>query len=136
MTPAEPFISVVIATRDRRPQLLRTLERLTALPERPAIVVLDNGSTDATASSVVREFPDVRVVQLPRNLGAAARNVGVALVHTPYVAFSDDDSWWDPGALSRACAYFDEHPRLGLLQARILVGPDARLDPVCQDMAT
>ncbi|MDO0931403.1 hypothetical protein QQY66_06815 [Streptomyces sp. DG2A-72] len=32
---------------------------------------------------------------------------------TPYVAFSDDDSWWTPGALRQAADLLDVHPRLG-----------------------
>jgi hypothetical protein len=36
-------VTVVIATRDRRASLLATLERLAALPERPPVVVVDNG---------------------------------------------------------------------------------------------
>jgi GT2 family glycosyltransferase len=61
--------------------------------------------------------------------------VGARLVDSPYVAFSDDDSWWAPGALSRAVELLDRHPRLAVVAARVLVGPDRRLDPVCQEMA-
>jgi GT2 family glycosyltransferase len=75
------------------------------------------------------------VLRLPANLGAAGRNCGVALAGTPYVAFSDDDSWWADGSLARAADLFDANPRLGLVAARILVGPDERPDPVCTAMA-
>jgi N-acetylglucosaminyl-diphospho-decaprenol L-rhamnosyltransferase len=51
------------------------------------------------------------------------------------VALCDDDSWWAPGALGRAADLLDRHPRLALVNAHILVGPDERLDPVCADMA-
>ena len=54
---------------------------------------------------------------------------------TPYVAFSDDDSWWAPGALSAAADHFDAVPRLGLLAARIVVEPSGQVDPVCALMA-
>jgi GT2 family glycosyltransferase len=128
-------VSVVVATRNRRPELLRTLSRLRALPERPSIIVVDNGSGDGTVSAVTAGFPDVRVVPLGRNRGAAARNIGVHLARTPYVAFSDDDSWWEPGALTRACAVLDSHPRVGLVAARTVVGPDRVPDPVNAAMA-
>jgi GT2 family glycosyltransferase len=75
------------------------------------------------------------VVGLRRNRGGAARTVGARLVDSPYVAFSDDDSWWAPGALSRAVELLDRHPRLAVLAARVLVGPEERLDPVCAEMA-
>lgn len=126
-------VTVVVATRNRVSSLRRTLDRLadTGVP----VVVVDNGSRDGTARMVRHEFPGVRLVRLSGNRGASARNVGVRVARTPYVAFSDDDSWWAPGALERAAAHFDAHPRLALVAARTLVGPDERLDPVSAEMA-
>jgi N-acetylglucosaminyl-diphospho-decaprenol L-rhamnosyltransferase len=129
-----PRVGVAIATRERRAELEAVLERLLALPERPPVVVADNGSRDGTPAAIRARFPAVAVVELGENRGAGARNAAVRALTTPYVAFSDDDSWWAPGALARAAAHFDANPRLGLLAARILVGPDGRLDPVCAVM--
>ena len=128
-------ISVVIVTKDRREQLLETLQRLDGLPERPPVILVDNGSTDGTAAAVERCFPKVTVLRPGRNLGAAGRNLGVRAAGTKYVAFADDDSWWAPGALTRAVRHLEAHPQIGLLAARTLVGPEHRLDPVCSRMA-
>jgi GT2 family glycosyltransferase len=134
--PASPArVAVVIATRNRGTELLGTLTRLRALHEQPPIVVVDNGSTDGTAELVRAHCPGVQVAGLRRNRGGAARTVGARLVDSPYVAFSDDDSWWAPGALGRAVDLLDRHPRLAVLAARVLVGPEERLDPVCDQMA-
>src|SRR3954471_19774920 len=130
-----PRVGVAIATRERRASLEAVLERLLALPERPPVVVADNGSCDGTPAAIRARFPAVEVLELGENRGAGARNAAVRALDTPYVAFSDDDSWWAPGALDRAAAHFDRNPRLGLLAARILVGSDERLDPVCAVMA-
>jgi GT2 family glycosyltransferase len=128
-------MSVVIATRDRLANLGRTLDRLRALSESPRIILVDNGSRDGTAEFVRREYPEVRLIVLGDNLGAAARTIGVREAGSPYVAFSDDDSWWAPGALGRAADRLDASPRLGLLAARVLVGPAGVLDPTCATMA-
>jgi GT2 family glycosyltransferase len=128
-------VGVVILTRDRREQLLATLARVTALPERPAIVVVDNGSRDGTPEAVHSHFAEVEVVRLDADRGAAARNAGVERLATPYVALLDDDSWWDPGALTRAAEVLDADPRLALVAARVLVGDEERLDPTCEAMA-
>jgi GT2 family glycosyltransferase len=135
MPPSTAPVAVVIATRNRSTELLGTLTRLRALQEQPPIVVVDNGSTDGTSALVRDNYPGVQLVGLRRNRGAAARTVGARLVHSPYVAFSDDDSWWAPGALRRAVELLDRHPRLAVLAARVLVGPERRLDPVCGEMA-
>jgi N-acetylglucosaminyl-diphospho-decaprenol L-rhamnosyltransferase len=95
---------------------------------------VDNGSSDATPGVVAGAGPRVRAIQMERNLGAAGRNVGVETAQTPYVAFSDDDSGWAPGALAQAARLFERHPTLGLIAARILVGEAQRLDPVSREM--
>jgi GT2 family glycosyltransferase len=132
--PTGARVGVAIATRERYDDLAGALERLCALPERPPVVVADNGSRDGTPARIRERFPEVRVIELGANHGAGARTAAIEALATPYVAFSDDDSWWAPGALQRAAALFDAHPRLGLLAARILVGPGERLDPVCAEM--
>jgi N-acetylglucosaminyl-diphospho-decaprenol L-rhamnosyltransferase len=128
-------VTVVVATRNRCSSLVSVLERLRALPERPPIVVVDNGSSDGTQDSVRSRFPDVRLICLDRNAGAAARSVGARHVTTPYVAFSDDDSWWLPGSLPRAVALLDRYPWLALVAAKILVGADMKEDATCVAMA-
>jgi GT2 family glycosyltransferase len=134
MTSQAP-VGVAIATADRRARLLETLARLEDLPERPPVVVADNGSRDGTPAAVRAAFPRVEVLELGENRGAAARTGAVRRLGTPYVALCDDDSWWAPGALGRAAAVLDAHPLLAVLQARVLVGPEERLDPACAAMA-
>ncbi|WP_245966554.1 glycosyltransferase family 2 protein [Sphaerisporangium album] len=123
-------VTVVVATRDRLHGLARSLPHHDG-----RVIVVDNGSADGSPAMVRRRFPHVEVVELGENRGATARNLGVHLARTPYVAFADDDSWWAPGALGRAADLFDAHPRLGLLAARVLVGPEERPDPICARMA-
>ncbi|NUS07906.1 MAG: glycosyltransferase [Nonomuraea sp.] len=121
-------------TWNRREEALTSLGRLLRLPERPRVVLVDNASTDGTAEAVAHAFPEVDVVALPENLGAVGRNVGVARLSTPYVAFADDDTWWEPGSLSRAADVLDAHPRLAVITARILAEPGAREDPIVAEL--
>ena len=123
-------VTVVIATRNRRVGLCATLERLSALPEQPDIIVVDNASTDGTPAAVRRRFPHVELVALRRNRGASARNVAVRRARTRYVALSDDDSWWEPGTLTRAVTLLDTTPRVGLVTGATLVGPLDTPDPL------
>lgn len=129
-------MTVVVLSRDRGSELLDTLTRLAALPERPPVVVVDNGSRDGSPARVAERFPAVEVISLAGNEGAAARTLGVRAARTDYVAFSDDDSWWQPGALQAAVDLFDAHPSVGLIGARVLVGAGERLEPTCAAMAS
>jgi GT2 family glycosyltransferase len=115
--------------------LLRTAARHFALPERPRVVVVDNASSDGMATALTDAFAAIEVIRLERNAGGAGRNIGVSACATPYVALTDDDAWWRPGALRRAADLLDANPRLALIQARVLVGPDERDDPTCVEMA-
>jgi len=133
--PADRRVSVVIATRNRCAELCRTLRKLAALCPPPAVIVVDNASTDETAAVVRRRFPEVDLLRLPVNRGAAARNAGVLRADTPYVAFSDDDSWWEREAVGTAADTLDRHPRLGLIAAAVDVGGDGRPDPVNDALA-
>jgi GT2 family glycosyltransferase len=130
----DPRVAVVVITHQRRDEVLAALERLLALPEGPHVVVVDNGSTDGTAEAVRSRFPEVELVASGENLGAIGRNVGVARLATPYVAFCDDDTWWDPGSLATAADVLDAHPRLAVVTARIVVEPGGREDPIVAEL--
>ncbi|MFI9469591.1 glycosyltransferase family 2 protein [Streptomyces sp. NPDC052492] len=130
----DPRTTVVVITHNRRPELLRTLGRLAALPERPEVIVTDNGSTDGTADAVARRHPQVRLLRPGRNLGAVGRNLAVREVRTPYVAFCDDDSWWSPGSLSGAADLLDRHRAVVSVTARIIVEPHGTDDPIVTEL--
>jgi GT2 family glycosyltransferase len=127
-------ISVVVITHNRREQLLETLKHMECLPDAAPIILADNGSTDGTADAVAREHPTVRLIRLPDNLGAVARNIAVREVTTPYVAFCDDDTRWQPGALTRAVELLDRHPGLASVSGRCLVEPDLTEDPLTPEL--
>jgi GT2 family glycosyltransferase len=132
----EDRISVVVITHERVDELLHTLAMLTALAERPRIVVVDNGSSDGTMAAVRRHYPGVSLIALPRNLGTDARNVGVRYCSTPYVALCDDDAWWTSGSLATAVRLLDRYPLVAVMTAQVLVGLGELEDPTCRTMAS
>jgi glycosyltransferase involved in cell wall biosynthesis len=100
-----PDVSVVIPTRNRS-ELLRAAALPSALGQedvRVEVIVVDDGSTDATATAV-RAVGDPRLRVLrhdaPRGVGAA-RNTGIDAASAPWLAFLDDDDLWSPQKLRR-----------------------------------
>lgn len=128
-------LTIVVLTYRRAPRVMQTVDRLLRLPERCAIVAVDNASPDDTVSRLRGSFPAVTVLRMDRNVGASARNAGAQLASTPYVAFCDDDTWWSPGSLRHAVDVLDRHPKVALLSANVLVGARMLEDSTCRLMA-
>jgi GT2 family glycosyltransferase len=128
------LITVTVITHNRRQELLKTLRWMTSLPDAAPIIVVDNGSADGTADAVAQAHPGVELIRSPHNLGAVGRNIAVDRVGTPYVAFCDDDTRWQPGALSRAAELLDRYPGLGSVTGRCLVEPGLEEDPLTPEL--
>jgi glycosyltransferase involved in cell wall biosynthesis len=88
--------SVVIATKDRARYLERALATLQTQRDAPAfeVIVVDNGSSDATAGVVERfahGYAPVRYLAAPEPNRGKARNRGVEVAAGRYLLFCDDD---------------------------------------------
>jgi glycosyltransferase involved in cell wall biosynthesis len=83
-----------------------------------SVVVVDDGSTDATAA-IARAFgPDVRLITQD-NLGpAAATDRGFAELNEPFVAALDADDVWLPGKAAQQIAALDADPGLDAVFCR------------------
>lgn len=103
---AQPEITVVVPTHNRAEQLRQCIRALKVAadkaPTRVEIIVVDDGSRDATPEAV-HEFERAGVVRgLRREVGggpARARNLGWRAGTGSLVAFTDDDCEVDPGWL-------------------------------------
>jgi GT2 family glycosyltransferase len=125
-------LGVVLLTYNCQRWIARTADQL-ALLKHP-VVVVDNGSQDGTLD-ILRRYPRFELIPLERNIGAAARNYGVRRLATDYVAFCDDDGWYEPAGLAIAAELLDRNPQLAVVNARILIRDEARLDPISALMA-
>src|SRR4051812_23968700 len=92
-------VTVVVPTMGR-PEVLKALEsvRGQTYTEVHTIVVLDDPSREPFVRGVLEE--ETLIVTSGRTGGANARNVGLRAAATEFVAFLDDDDWWEPAKLS------------------------------------
>src|SRR6187551_867813 len=95
-------IAVVIPTFNRANLVGRAIESVLNQTVAPAeIIVVDDGSTDETASVCRRYGTRVRY-QWQKNAGASAsRNLGIKLASRPWIAFLDSDDYWTNEHLER-----------------------------------
>ncbi|MGE0754553.1 MAG: glycosyltransferase family 2 protein, partial [Alphaproteobacteria bacterium] len=93
-------ITAIIVTFNSQDVLAGCLCALRAEPEVARIIVVDNCSTDDTCELVQGKFPDVELVENPRNLGFGwANNIGLEKVTTPYALLINPDAVLQQGAL-------------------------------------
>ncbi len=105
-------VSVVVTAYNAAAYLGAAIESVLA-QSRPAdeIVVIDDGSTDATAEVARRyESHGVRLIQQPNQGAGAARNRGIRETSGDLVAFLDGDDLWLPHKIERQTAYLAAHP--------------------------
>lgn len=89
-------LTVVVPARDAEPTLARTLRSLVDQDAgRPWIVVVDDGSVDATSAIARRVLGSGAVVLRAAGIGpGAARNLGIEVAATEFLAFCDADDEW------------------------------------------
>jgi glycosyltransferase involved in cell wall biosynthesis len=124
MSTGEPFVSVIIPTRDRPGTVMRAVKSALdqTLREIEAIVVLD-GEDEVTTNAVMSlADPRLSVITLPVPQGCSvARNTGIGSARGKWIAFLDDDDYWLPRKLEiqlRAAA--DSPCRYPIIATRLI----------------
>ncbi len=75
------------------------------------ILLIDDGSEDATPEALTPFRSQVRCITHSTNLGvSAARNTGIRESHSRLIAFLDSDDYWLPEKLAVQISFFSEHP--------------------------
>jgi cellulose synthase/poly-beta-1,6-N-acetylglucosamine synthase-like glycosyltransferase len=118
-----PPVSILIPAHNEEIVIADTLDAMLALDyprERLEIVVINDGSTDATGeivSEYARKDPRVVLFDIPRGEGgqgkSRALNVGLGIARSSYIAVYDADNTPAPDALRYLVAQLLLHPELG-----------------------
>lgn len=104
-----PRASVVVVSRNRQELLRACLESIEASRqrERLQVIVVDNGSTDGSAS-LDDDFPNVQWIRLPKNFGLTkGLNLGWRAADAEYVLFLHDDTRVEPDTIEKLAAALD-----------------------------
>lgn len=119
-----PDLSIVIVNWNTRlliTQLLMAL--LTDCTEEVSldIVVVDNASTDGSATIVAERFPQVRLVCNAENVGfARASNQGIAVTRECYVLLLNSDVVVPSGTMRGLVDFMDTHKDVGACSPRLM----------------
>lgn len=124
-------MTVVVPVKNRATLVLRTLASIKAQTWRPLkVIVVDNGSTDGTPSSVeewiTRNSSDDFEVSLdiePNPGAASARNLGLQAVDTRLMMFFDSDDIMAPGHVESVMRRFHAGDEPDLVCFRVRMHP-------------
>src|SRR4051812_8191379 len=95
-----PTVSVVVTTFNRAVLLEHTLQSVLNQTYRDfEVVLVDDGSTDATAEVASKYKPVVKYIYQANKGQSPARNTGIKAARGEFVAFVDDDDLWLPEKL-------------------------------------
>jgi glycosyltransferase involved in cell wall biosynthesis len=121
---AQPEVSIVLPTYQRAELIGRAIRSVLAQTYADfELLVVDDGSTDATADEVARfSDPRIRYRRLDENRGAAAaRNVGIGAAAGRFIAFQDsDDEWLGTKLESHMRAFATCAPEVGVVYSDML----------------
>ncbi|MDP3937220.1 MAG: glycosyltransferase family 2 protein [Deltaproteobacteria bacterium] len=116
-------LSIIIVTWNARELLLRAVASIfrEVKGSRFEVIVVDNDSEDGSAAAVEAEFPGVKVIRNPRNLGfAGGNNIGLREAKGRHAVLLNDDTVVLPGAFERLVAWMDANPGTGLCAPQLL----------------
>lgn len=123
-------VTVVVPAFNAAGTLARALDSVAAQQPAPAeVIVVDDGSTDATAEVAAAHRLAPRIVRLPRNGGeSAAMNAGIEAASGSLIAFLDADDAWRPGKLAAQLPLHAADPELAFsCTGHEEVAPDGRV---------
>jgi hypothetical protein len=100
--PELTLLSFIVINRNTAALLVKCLDHIfrSDLQQKPAVIVVDNGSSDNSVALVKDRYPDVTVIEAGRNMGfAAANNMAVQSAKGDFVVLVNTDA-----LLERSCA--------------------------------
>lgn len=122
---------MVVPTFDRASVLPRALDSVIEQTRLPAeVIVVDDGSTDATAELVESRFPGVRLLRQENRGVSAARNRGIEASRGEWIALLDSDDEWRPRKLERQLSALEAQPDLRICHTdEIWIRKGRRVNP-------
>lgn len=111
--------SAIVTTYNSMRTVAETLTSVLAQSVPAAeVIVVDDGSTDASADFCAAFDPRIRVVRQSNAGCGAATNTGIAQAHSAILAFCDHDDLWHPEKMAHQLARLEADPELAIVNCR------------------
>jgi GT2 family glycosyltransferase len=121
VTEPDPLASVVIPNWNGLAHLPTCLEALRAQTyPHLEVIVVDNGSSDGSQDTITRDYPEVHLLALDRNLGlTGGNNRGFRTAKGEFLISLNNDTKAEPGFVASLVAALLDHPEAGVAAAKM-----------------
>ena len=116
-----PLVSIIILNWNGKRWLKGCLPTIRRVKYEPIeVIVVNNGSTDDSASFLHNNFPEVKVVEIKKNVGyAAANNIGVKNASGEYVLLINNDTKVTANFLKPLVDALEKDQSIGVIQPQV-----------------
>lgn len=117
----DPTLSLIVLNWNGKRFLPECLDSLAAQSYRSfEVILVDNGSTDGSEELIRTNYPWVKLVVLPENVGfAEGNNRGLAACNGQYVVALNNDTVADPGFLAELVRVAESDAAVGMVAAKM-----------------
>ena len=132
-----PLVSIIIVNYNGKDWLADCLESLRRVtyPHREVLMV-DNASTDGSVE-ILNGFPEVQLLASAENLGfAGGNNLAIKQARGEYLLLLNSDTVVRPNFLDPIVDYLQRHPRVGIVQSKMLLSRHSGVLDVCGSFLT
>ena len=117
----EPLVSIITVNYDTpevTAAMLRSLAKLTYFNWE--VIVVDNSSPNHSSVGLKDEFPFIKHISCPKNLGfAGGNNIGLKFAKGEYAFFVNNDTEVTPNLITELLAHLQQHPECGIACPKI-----------------
>jgi len=128
-------LSIIIVNWNVRELLRQTLQSIRNNPAKKysyEVIVVDNDSQDNSTEMVKKDFPEIKLIASPKNIGfAAGNNLGIKIAQGKFILCLNPDTEVLPEALDFIPIAFEKDPQLGALGVKLL-NPNRTLQSSCK----
>lgn len=121
-----PFVSVIIVNWNGKhllPDCLGSLAKVTY--KQKETLFIDNASTDGSVNYVKKHFPDIRILENPKNLGfAEGQEIGFANAKGDAVLLLSTDTLVEKNLITALIQTLTKAPDIGAVMPKVLMYPE------------
>lgn len=117
-----PLVSVIIPTFNREVYLLKAIESVVNQSYKNIeTLVVDDGSEFNYAESICSQYENCTYFYKKNGGLSSARNFGISQAKGEFIAFLDDDDFWDPHKIAKQIETFDSNPNVDMIHSKVAI---------------